>query len=167
MKIILIIIPTIVIIFVSLFYSCNTIIFYENINNEDKWYIIYKIPENEKDIQFELEYPNQESLLPYSNFRTHMFFRTNGKEIRDNISVEEYSLNIYKLNGELIEPLEQNKYKDGSITNIYKYSILFPNKIILKANIKFYYNGKYHEYTKEAKIVKKRNRFYWMVAMGI
>jgi hypothetical protein len=129
--------------------------------------MIYKIPGNENDIQLELEYLNQEDLLMFSNFRTHMFFRTNGKEIREEIIVEECSLNIYKLNGEIIEPIEQSYYYDGSITKIYKYSMFFPNKVILKANMKFNYKDAFYEYNREAKIIKKRNRSYWEALMGI
>jgi hypothetical protein len=154
-------------IFIFLFYSCNTIIFYEKINNKDEWYIKYEMPDNENDIQLELEYLNQENLLMFSNFRTHMFFRTNGKEVRDQIIVEECSLNVYKLNGEIIEPIEQNYRNDGSITKIYKYSIFFPNEIIIEAKMKFTYKNVFYEYNRKAKIIKKRNRFYWDIAMGI
>jgi uncharacterized membrane protein len=84
----------------------------------------------------------------------------------DNFKVENMSFNIYKLNGELIEPFKESIFdKHGS--KYYKYTIFFPKKIVEKVEIKFYYNEKYYEYYNEVILTGKRNRTWWSAAQGI
>jgi uncharacterized membrane protein len=84
----------------------------------------------------------------------------------DNFKVENMSFNIYKLNGELIEPFKESIF-DEHRRKYYKYSIFFPKKIVEKVEIKFYYNEKYYDYYNEVILTRKRNRTWWSAIQGI
>ncbi|MDR2313902.1 MAG: hypothetical protein LBE02_05145 [Spirochaetaceae bacterium] len=151
---------------VLLFYSCNTILFYEKKDGEESFLFRDKLTEND-DVHIYLTYLEQENLLPWSNFQTALLFGAtpSNSEKFQAISV---TYDIYTSNGMLIDPVEEHiDIKSGNIYKYYKYSLFFPRKIKVKVEIRFYFNDEYREYLHETIITKRRNRSWWSVASGI
>jgi hypothetical protein len=113
------------IIFSLIICSCNTICFYENIEEEDVFVVSDKITESEIYVRF--TYLEQQNLLPWSDFKSRFTFPHFGKD--DDIHVTDAIYDIYTLDEKLIKPAEKRiDIAAGEIENIYKYSIFFLEK---------------------------------------
>jgi hypothetical protein len=146
--------------------GCNSICYYEETDNGDVFYNEFGIPKFNNEIGIEFSYLEQENLLYFSDFETMIFTRTNSKIIREFIKNMNVSLDIYTLDGELIEPIESINNL-GGVRKRYKYSLFFPKRVLIRGEISFTYKEEFYKYTKECEIVKKRNRTWWSVAKGI
>jgi hypothetical protein len=142
-------------------------VFYENVNGKDESVFTDLITED-GGLYIYLNYLEQESLLPFSNFETFLGVNTIAAKRDKEFQIVSSMYNVYGMEGEIIEPVSVNIHPVAStITKFYKYSVFFPEKIKMKIEVKFFYDGKYYEYSKETVLTKKRNRTWWSVAKGI